>query len=59
MAALGPPGEGRRRSVRVIARSRSPDVVVVGAGVIGCAVARHLALRGARVRVLELGEPGA
>jgi glycine oxidase len=43
----------------VIARSKSPEVLVVGAGVIGCAVARHLALRGARVRVLERGEPGA
>ncbi|MET0400317.1 MAG: glycine oxidase ThiO [Longimicrobiaceae bacterium] len=40
-------------------RSRSLDVVVVGAGVVGLAVARHLALRGARVRVLERGEPGA
>jgi glycine oxidase len=44
----------------MIARSRTPEVVVVGGGVIGCAVARHLALRGARVRVLERGEePGA
>jgi glycine oxidase len=42
----------------VIARSKPPDVLVVGAGVIGCAVARHLALRGTRVRVLERGEPG-
>jgi glycine oxidase len=43
----------------VTGRSASPDVVVVGAGVIGLAVARHLALRGARVRVLERGESGA
>ncbi len=43
----------------MIARSGSPEVLVVGAGVIGCAVARHLARRGARVRVLERGEPGA
>lgn len=43
----------------MIAPSRSPEVLVVGGGVIGCAVARHLARRGARVRVLERGEPGA
>ncbi|HEX6975706.1 MAG TPA: FAD-dependent oxidoreductase, partial [Vicinamibacterales bacterium] len=30
-----------------------PDVVVIGAGIIGCAVARELALRRARVVVLE------
>ncbi|HEX7241549.1 MAG TPA: glycine oxidase ThiO, partial [Longimicrobiaceae bacterium] len=34
------------------------DVVVVGGGVVGCAVARHLALRGARVTVVERGRPG-
>ncbi|HEX8272816.1 MAG TPA: glycine oxidase ThiO [Longimicrobiaceae bacterium] len=32
--------------------------VVVGAGVVGCAVARRLALGGARVRLLDRGEPG-
>ncbi len=37
----------------------SPDVVVIGAGVIGCAVAWHLAALGAgRVLVLERGQVG-
>lgn len=35
------------------------DVVVVGAGIIGCAVARHLARRGARTLVLEARDVGA
>jgi glycine oxidase len=35
------------------------DVIVVGAGVIGCAVARELARRGARVRVFESRSVGA
>ena len=38
----------RRRS-----RTRRVDVAVVGAGVVGCAVARHLALAGATVAVLD------
>lgn len=33
--------------------ARSPDVVVVGAGAIGCAIANALASQGARVTVLE------
>jgi glycine oxidase len=37
---------------------RSPDVVVVGGGVIGCAVARALARSGASVTVLERDRPG-
>jgi glycine oxidase len=32
---------------------RVADVIVVGAGIIGCAVAQELAVRGARVRVIE------
>ncbi len=39
--------------------TRTADVVVVGGGIIGCAVARELAHRGARVLVLERGEAGA
>ena len=37
----------------------SPDVAVIGAGVIGCAVARELARRGAgRIVVIDGGAPG-
>lgn len=38
--------------------ARAPDVAVVGGGVIGCAVARALALRGLHVVLLERGVPG-
>ena len=34
------------------------DVVVVGGGAIGCAIARELAARGLSVTLLERGEPG-
>lgn len=34
------------------------DVVIIGAGLIGLALARELAQRGASVRMLETGEPG-
>ncbi|HEU0054176.1 MAG TPA: glycine oxidase ThiO, partial [Longimicrobium sp.] len=37
----------------------SPDVVVIGAGVVGCAVARVAARAGMRVTVIERGAPGA
>jgi glycine oxidase len=36
-----------------------PDVAVVGAGVMGCAVALRLAQRGASVTIIERGIPGA
>lgn len=36
----------------------SADVVVIGAGVIGCAIARELARRGSEVLVLERDSPG-
>ena len=38
---------------------RTADVVVVGGGVIGCAIARELGRRGARTVVVERGELGA
>jgi len=34
------------------------DVIVVGAGIIGCSVARELAIRGLRVLALDRQEPG-
>jgi glycine oxidase len=37
----------------------SADVTIVGGGIIGCALARELAGRGARVTILEKKEPGA
>ena len=36
----------------------APSVLVVGAGVIGCAVAHELAERGARVQVIDARQPG-
>jgi glycine oxidase len=39
--------------------SSRPDVLIVGGGAIGCALARELAGRGAAVTVLERGEPGS
>lgn len=45
---------------RLMARGkRGAQIVVVGGGVIGCAVARHLAAAGADVVVMERGTPGA
>lgn len=35
----------------------SPDLIVVGGGLIGCTVALRMALRGATVTVIERGEP--
>jgi glycine oxidase len=36
----------------------APDVIIVGGGVIGCAIAYYLAETGARVTILERGEVG-
>ncbi|HSS45188.1 MAG TPA: glycine oxidase ThiO [Thermoanaerobaculia bacterium] len=42
----------------VVSRATA-DVVIVGGGAIGCALARELALRGVSVAVIERAEPGA
>jgi glycine oxidase len=39
--------------------NRSPDVIVVGGGVIGCAMAYYLAREGVGVEVIERGEIGS
>ena len=39
--------------------SAARDVIVIGAGVIGCAVGRELARRGARVRIIDARSVGA
>lgn len=41
-----------------MATTASPDVLIVGAGVIGCAIAYELALRGAKVSVLDARQIG-
>ena len=38
---------------------RSHDVIVIGAGIIGCAIGRELARRGAKVRIFEARTVGA
>jgi glycine oxidase len=40
-------------------QDRGGDVVVLGAGLIGLAIARELSKRGAAVRVIDAGEPGS
>jgi len=41
-----------------VSRKDHADVVIIGAGVIGCAIARELAMRGVDVMVLERDSPG-
>ena len=43
---------------RTLRSSDGADVLIVGAGVIGCSLARELAGRGLSVTVIERGEPG-
>jgi glycine oxidase len=47
----------RARIIENVTSAR--DVIVVGAGIIGCAVGRELARRGARVRIFETRRIGA
>jgi glycine oxidase len=42
-----------------VSGSGLPDVLIVGGGAIGCAIARRAALAGLRVRLLERATPGA
>jgi glycine oxidase len=37
----------------------SPDVIIIGAGIVGCAVAHELARQGAQVTVFDANAPGA
>jgi glycine oxidase len=46
------------RKERVVAKRGSADVVIIGAGIIGCAAARELARRGVSVIVVERDSPG-
>ena len=49
---------GKRRSIRGGARHqlwRDANIIVIGAGVVGCSLAFHLARAGARVRVFDKG----
>ena len=39
-------------------RVKSPAVIVVGAGIIGCTIAHELAAAGARVQVIDARQPG-
>ncbi|HEV7730569.1 MAG TPA: glycine oxidase ThiO [Candidatus Binatia bacterium] len=39
-------------------RARAADVIVVGGGLVGCAVARELSRRGLRIELVERGELG-
>src|SRR5580765_452590 len=41
-----------------VTSSRSPNILVVGAGIVGCAVAYELARRGAAVQVVDDRLPG-
>jgi glycine oxidase len=38
--------------------ARSPDIIVIGAGIIGCAVGYELARRGAAVQIVDDRQPG-
>jgi len=50
-------GESREVNSRILT-SRSPDIIVIGAGIVGCAVGYELARRGASVQILDDRQPG-
>src|SRR6059036_983597 len=49
---------GGRYTANLMGQERIDDVVVVGGGIIGCAIAREAARGGLRVRLLEKGAFG-
>lgn len=49
--------ESREVNSTVLA-SRSPDIIVIGAGIVGCAVGYELARRGASVQIVDDRQPG-
>lgn len=56
MTAARPATRGRLATANA---SRGADVLVVGAGIVGTALAYHLALAGAAVTLIDAGEPAA
>lgn len=56
---ISPAAERRKSRIGYDAGMNTADLVVCGAGVIGCAIARAASRAGAEVVVLERGEPGA
>ena len=54
-----PAGGTEPGAIIIAAVERSHDVIVIGAGIIGCAVGRELARRGAKVRIFEARTVGA
>ena len=54
----GAEAAGARSTLQLVVPQREPDVLVIGAGVVGCTIAFELASGGRRVRVLDARPPG-